>query len=485
MERRRSVLGTPHDGPPKAEVVRAGAASPEDAAAILADAARVAAVRSTGLARGESSPVLDRLTRLVSRVLGVPISLVTLVDEASQHFPGLTGLGGWAGDGRGTPMSHSFCQHVVTSGAELVVSDAAADPMGRDNLAYRELDVVGYAGVPLTTSDGLRLGALCAIDHTPRQWSEEQLETLRELAVAAMSELELRRAVNALRERDSLLQEQAEELHVQSEELSQRNAELEARNVELLTVYSALDEERMLAEKANAAKSDFLARMSHELRTPLNAIIGFTKQVAKNRHGGLRAQDLVFLDRVANSGEHLLGLINSILDLSKIESGKDELVIAPVDLAPLVREVAALLEGQPRADGVTLLSDIPDRAVPATTDGGKLRQVLINLAGNAIKFTREGSVTISLTTRDDGSPAAIVVRDTGIGIAPGRLAAIFEPFEQAERSTSTEFGGTGLGLAIARSLCERLGLSLEVSSEEGKGTEFRVTFPAAAQVRQP
>ena len=451
-----------------------------DASRILGDAVRLAAVHGTGLTGGESSPVLDRLTRLVSRVMGVPVSLVSLVDDVSQHFPGLTGLGGWAGEERGTPLSHSFCKHVVTSGSEFVVSDAGSDERVRDNPAYHELDVIGYAGVPLTTSDGARLGALCAIDTAPRQWTPMELDTLRELALAAMSELELRRAVNALRERDVLLQEQKEELQVQSEELEQRNRELEARNLELLTVHAALDEERLQAERANSAKSDFLARMSHELRTPLNAIIGFTKQVAKNRHGGLRAQDLVFLERVAHSGEHLLGLINSILDLSKIESGKDELVIAPADVGALVRETVALLEGQPRHDGVSLLSDVPGVVTPVNTDGGKLRQVLINLAGNAIKFTRAGSVSVTLTTHGDGSPVAIVVRDTGIGISPDRLAAIFEPFEQAETTTSTEFGGTGLGLAIARSLCERLGLELSVTSEIGKGTEFRITFPGAA-----
>jgi len=155
-------------------------------------------LRASALLDGAQNAVLDRLTRLVTRVLGVPVSLVSLVDDRGQHFPGLTGLGGWAGERRGTPLTHSFCQHVVGRDAMLVVEDATVDPLVMDNLAFHELGVVAYLGVPLRTSSGDTLGALCAIDTKPLHWTDEQIATLEDLAVAAMAEIELRATTLAL-----------------------------------------------------------------------------------------------------------------------------------------------------------------------------------------------------------------------------------------------------------------------------------------------
>ncbi len=164
----------------------------------LTDPKRLEALRATALLDGVQNPVLDRLTRLVTRVLGVPVSLVSLVDDRGQHFPGLTGLGGWAGDARGTPLTHSFCQHVVGREEMLVVEDAARDPMVMNNLAFHELGVIAYLGVPLRTSSGETLGALCAIDTKPLHWTEDQIALLEDLAVAAMAEIELRATTLAL-----------------------------------------------------------------------------------------------------------------------------------------------------------------------------------------------------------------------------------------------------------------------------------------------
>jgi diguanylate cyclase (GGDEF)-like protein len=164
----------------------------------LTSAPRLAALRATGLLGGTASPVLDRLARLTARLLGVPVALVSLVDDAAQHFPGLAGLGGRAGAGRGTPLSHSFCQHVVATGRPLLVDDAAAHPLVATNRAVAELGVVAYAGVPLRTADGETLGALCAVDTSPARWTPEQVATLEDLAAAAMAEVELRAATQAL-----------------------------------------------------------------------------------------------------------------------------------------------------------------------------------------------------------------------------------------------------------------------------------------------
>lgn len=159
---------------------------------------RLAALRATGLLDGTGDMVLDRLARLVTRLLGVPIAAVSLVDTDSQHFPGMAGIDGWAAQARGTPIAYSFCQHVVSTKSMLVVANAADHALLRDNPGFRELGVVAYAGVPLRDSHGETLGTLCAMDRAPLEWTQAQLEILEDLAEAAMAEIELRSAVRAL-----------------------------------------------------------------------------------------------------------------------------------------------------------------------------------------------------------------------------------------------------------------------------------------------
>jgi PAS domain S-box-containing protein len=231
---------------------------------------------------------------------------------------------------------------------------------------------------------------------------------------------------------------------------------------------------RDAAEAANRAKSDFLARMSHELRTPLNSIIGFANVLLKNKAGSFQASDVSYLTRIAANGRHLLALINDILDLSKIEAGHMTLDVTIVALDALVRETVEEIEGQARDRGVALRAELPARVLPMETDRARMKQVLINLLGNAIKFTEDGEVVVRLETDGAGHPTRLEVRDTGIGIPPDRLDAIFNVFEQAESMIRRRFGGTGLGLAISRSLCDLMGHRLEVASVEGKGTTMLI-----------
>ena len=238
---------------------------------------------------------------------------------------------------------------------------------------------------------------------------------------------------------------------------------------------------RDAAEAANRAKSDFLARMSHELRTPLNSIIGFANVLLKNRRDALGAGDLSYLSRIATNGRHLLGLINDILDLSKIEAGHMALELRPVSLDRLVRETVDEMEGQTRDKPVTLRAELPPYVFPIEADEGRMRQVLVNLIGNALKFTDEGEVVVRLSAQADGRPTVLQVSDTGIGIPPDRLDAIFNVFEQAESMITRRYGGTGLGLAISRSLCELMGHRLEVTSIEGKGTTMTVLLGEPAR----
>ncbi len=184
--------------------------SPDQHHARLTDPARLTALRASQLLNGAANDVLDRLARLTTQLLRVPVALVSLVDDRGQHFPGLAGLGGWAGAQRGTPLTHSFCQYVVTSGQKLIVEDAAVHPLAKDNPAFHELGIVAYAGVPLRTSEGVYLGSLCAIDTAPLQWSADQIATLEDLAAAAMAEIELRSTLRALTAAQERLQHQVE-----------------------------------------------------------------------------------------------------------------------------------------------------------------------------------------------------------------------------------------------------------------------------------
>jgi PAS domain S-box-containing protein len=233
---------------------------------------------------------------------------------------------------------------------------------------------------------------------------------------------------------------------------------------------------RDAAEAASRAKSDFLARMSHELRTPLNSIIGFANVLLKNKRGDLSEANLSFLDRIAANGRHLLVLINDILDLSKIEAGRMTLDLSPVRLDTLVTETVSECEGQTRDRPVVVRIELPATVNPTLTDEARVKQVLINLIGNALKFTERGEVVVRLETDAAGDPVRLAVRDTGIGIPPDRLDAIFNVFEQAESMITRRFGGTGLGLAISRSLCDLMGYRLEVGSVEGEGTTMTVHF---------
>jgi PAS domain S-box-containing protein len=248
----------------------------------------------------------------------------------------------------------------------------------------------------------------------------------------------------------------------------------------LNTARLAAEEALAAAEAASRAKSEFLAVMSHELRTPLNAIIGFSNVLGKDKRGVLNPLETRYVSRIGANATHLLSLINQVLDLAKIEAQHLEVTEGPLDVGALAASVAQQLEGQLDGRPVTLQTEIPEAVAIISTDAEKLRQVLINLVGNALKFTRKGSVTVRVVTdAKTHVPTRVEVSDTGIGIPSDHLETIFGAFEQGGTGVAREFGGTGLGLAISRALCHALGFDLVVRSTIGVGSTFRVELQRA------
>jgi signal transduction histidine kinase len=235
-----------------------------------------------------------------------------------------------------------------------------------------------------------------------------------------------------------------------------------------------------LASKAisvSRGKSRFIAHLSHEMRTPLNAIIGFANLLGKNRQQNLDDKQLLYIERISGNGRHLLRVINQVLDLSSLEADRLETSLSSVDLRELAGETLHELHPLARDKGLVLHLEAPARLQPIETDRHRLKQILINLLGNAIKFTEHGSVTLRLRgERQSLRPLAIVVHDTGPGIAADRLEHIFEPYEQSAETTASGSSehSTGLGLAITRLLCQRLGMHIKAESTLGKGSKFIV-----------
>jgi signal transduction histidine kinase len=316
--------------------------------------------------------------------------------------------------------------------ATRVLVNPVYDPNQIQHLHVPQSPLPYVAHIPLSAR-GRAAGLLSAYFKAPREISDTEARALRTIA----------RLVSVAKENADLVNE------------------LKDNNLQL--------------ERANRLKSEFLASVSHELRTPMNAIIGYTKLMLDGLDGDLTEQQTADLERVVQAADNLLGLINGLLDLAKIEAGKMELNIEEVDIPLVIDDVIELMRANADAKSLSLHADVASTLPTAWADRARIRQVLVNLMANAVKFTEHGGVTIRATIVDGWITVAVV--DTGVGIPPEAQTYIFDEFRQVDASTTRRYGGTGLGLAISKRLIALHGGRIWVESTVGVGSTFLFTLP--------
>ncbi|VCU72122.1 Signal transduction histidine-protein kinase BarA [Pigmentiphaga humi] len=430
--------------------------------------------------------------------LDAGVAVLFIRQEAGDIFQ-LAGHYGFQSDSDGPPLTFRPGEGLVGQCAAqdqlIELSDVPASYL-RIRSGLGQMLPPHLALVPVSARAGvlavLELGLLRPLDARRRRLLD---------ALLPLVTLSLENMMRTLRTDELLARTrmQASELQASEEELRTQQEELQASNEELRQQSDMLGQQKSLLEalqrdtehkaealaRASQYKTDFLANMSHELRTPLNSLLILSHDLAENRQGNLSEEQVESARIMNDSGTSLLRLINDILDLSKIEAGKMELVVAPVELRGLATRLRRQFDPVARSKGLAFTVEIGD-TLPASIEGdaGKLEQVAINLLGNAFKFTQQGSVRLVLRRPAadlPGFPAArtvaIEIHDTGIGIPAEKSSRLFSAFEQVDASTSRQFGGTGLGLAISRRLAQLHHGDIRLHSEAGRGSVFTVLLP--------
>ena len=305
---------------------------------------------------------------------------------------------------------------------------------------------------------------------TPEQASQFESSRITRVARRADEPGQLARA----------FQHMAQEVATREQNLS---LAVEQRTAQLAESMKAAQQATIQAEEANTTKSKFLANMSHELRTPLNAIIGYSEMLIEEISDRGTPGLVPDIQKIHGAGKHLLGLINNILDLSKVEAGKMELFLETFAIAPLLEEVKATLSPLVAQNHNALVVNCPEAIGSMRADVTKLRQSLFNLLSNASKFTENGTITLAVERK--AGWVTFSVSDTGIGMTPAQQKKLFQPFTQADASTTRKYGGTGLGLVITQQFCEIMGGTIRAESKAGQGTTFIICLPEQVQAPRP
>jgi signal transduction histidine kinase len=394
---------------------------------------RLAAIERYDILDAPQEATFDRIVAIVAAVFDVSAALITFVDRDRSWYAAEKGMGK-----REMPRSDNMCDTVIRQDAVYVVNDASV----AEEATVRPLLKAGlrfYAGVPLRTRDGIKIGTICAIDPRPREVTEREKEILRDLAEVVVDELELRIAARKIAEAD--------------EALRQLNTQL---------------------ERVSRNKSSFLADLSHELRTPLNGILGASELLSQGVFGELNERQDEYVGDIRTSGEHLLRLINDVLDLNRIEAGQVDLESEAIPVNGLLQGCAALVRSLVSARALDLRVEAAPEGLTVAGDERRLTQVLCNLLSNAVKFSPEGGC-IRLGASERELEVLFSVEDDGPGIAPEFQERIFEQFFR----TATDREGTGLGLPLARRLVELHGGRIWVETSPGRGSRFAFTLPRA------
>ncbi|MEZ4380970.1 MAG: GAF domain-containing sensor histidine kinase [Nannocystaceae bacterium] len=411
--------------------------------------ARLEALRRYAILDSEPEAGFDDLTTLASEICGTPIALVSLVDAHRQWFKSRVGLAAPE-----TPRELAFCAHAILQDDVFEVSNALEDPRFADNpLVVGDPDIRFYAGAPLVTNDGFKLGTLCVIDRVPRTLNPTQVRALKALGRQVISQIELRHAVAGL-----------------------------ARTVlDLRTARRSLQRVDDTREKTGpSTESSFLARVTHDLRTPLNAILGYGEHLLDDDDDGdvgLSEEAAEVIGKIVDAGGYMLRLVNDILDLARLDAGHLTVTDGPIELPGLLRGVVETMRPQALVGGNSLDLELEGDLSEFASDPTRVRQILFNLLSNACKYTSAGQITLRARAVAGDDAIAVEVVDTGIGMSEAELRRLFRPFVQVHDFADAEIESTGLGLVLTRALCERLGGSIEVRSASGEGTTFAVWLP--------
>ncbi len=416
----------------------------------LLELERLATLQSTALLDSPAEEAFDQFTRLASTILETPVALVSLVDQNRQFFKSSVGLSEPWNQARQTPLSHSFCKHVVQMSEPLSVADARIHPVLQKNLAVSELGVVAYLGIPLTTSQGHTLGSFCVIDSKPRQWSDRDASILQNLANLVIEKIELRIF--------------AKQLH--GDYLALRQLEL--------------------------YRDEMVEMLVHDLRNPMSSFLAGLELIQIS--GELPQLCQEYVDLAYEGGNELLGMINRILEISKAEAGHLKLDLKRLSPSEVIASACSQMAPLAEKSGITICQQMHTQ-LSCTADTKKLHRVLVNLISNAIQHTpRGGNITVSVQadepadnpqrpdeeTRDSHDAIALrfSVIDTGQGIPDQAFEKIFHKFSQVKNSQVAE-ASTGLGLPFSRMVVEAHGGRIWLESELGEGTRFHFTIPAS------
>ncbi|MGD1855277.1 MAG: ATP-binding protein [Leptolyngbyaceae cyanobacterium] len=396
----------------------------------LQEAERLAVLDATALLDSPPEEAFDQFTRMASTILETPVSLISLVDRDRQFFKSCLGLlDPWA-SARETPLSHSFCQHVVRTEEVLAIADARQHPLLQNNLAVTELNVIAYLGIPLRTSQGYTLGSLCVIDSVPRYWAKRDITILQHLAQLTIEKIELRALASQF----------------QSDYLRLRGLELH--------------------------RDEMAAMLVHDLRNPLSSLITGLQLAQRDANLAQKSQSMLQIS--LESAQQLLTLVNNILEINRLEEEQLALHLTTVRSDRVIANACKTMELLATQRRVSL-SMTADQALSHEADEEKLQRLLVNLIANSIQHTPEGG-QVSVEAQAVAAGIQYAVTDTGKGIPADAYELIFQKFGRIAQQRSSD-ESLGLGLTFSRIVVEAHGGQIWVESKLGQGSQFYVVMP--------